>query len=58
MARLLGDGVRLNLLSLEALSAAELLGAELCLAVEDENPHLLAAAAARDAPFRVIGAGV
>ena len=54
MARLLDDGVRLNLLSLEALAAAEHLGAELCLAVVDENPQLLAAARSRGTPTRLI----
>lgn len=43
MARLLDGGVRLNLMSLEALAAAEQQGAELCLAAVDENPSLLAA---------------
>lgn len=57
MARLLDHGVRLNLLSLEALAAAERLGAELCLAVEDENPPLLAAARDRGRPTRVIDGG-
>src|SRR5438105_10694718 len=32
MARLLSEGVRLNLMSLEALAATEHLGAELCVA--------------------------
>ncbi len=54
MARLLDDGVRLNLMSLEALAAAEQRGAELCLAAIDENPQLLAAAAARGTPARLI----
>jgi hypothetical protein len=47
MARLLDGGVRLNLLALEALAAAEHLGAELCLADVDDNPPLRSAAAAR-----------
>ena len=55
MARLLDEGVRLNLMSLEALAAAEHQVAELCLATADEHPHLLAAAAARGAPARVVG---
>jgi hypothetical protein len=54
MARLLDAGVRLNLLSLEALAAAERQGAELCLAAADENPQLLSAAAARGTPARLI----
>lgn len=54
MARLLDGGVRLNLMSLEALAAAEHQGAELCLAAIDENPQLLAAASARGTPSRLI----
>ena len=54
MARLLDDGVRLNLMSLEALAAVEQQGAELCLAAVDENPQLLAAAAFRGRPVRLI----
>ena len=55
MARLVNEGVRLNLMSLEALAAAQHLGAELCLAVADENPPLRAAAEARTAVVRVFG---
>jgi hypothetical protein len=55
MARLLGEGVKLNLVSLEALAAAEHADAELCLAETDENPQLLASAAARGTPARLIG---
>ena len=47
MADLLRTGERLNLLSLEALAAAEHLDATICLATEDDNPPLLAAAASR-----------
>ncbi|HEX3841937.1 MAG TPA: hypothetical protein VHU85_14180 [Acidimicrobiales bacterium] len=54
MARLLDEGVRLNLMSLEALAAAELLGAELCLAAIDENPPLIDAALARGMPARLV----
>ena len=54
MARLLGDGLRLNLMSLEALSAAERLGAELCLAADDENPQLIAAARRRNTQVRIL----
>lgn len=54
MARLLDGGVRLNLMSLEALAAAEHQDAELCLAAIDENPQLLAAARARGTPARLI----
>ena len=55
MAQLLEEGVRLNLLSLEALAAAERRRCELCLAAADENPQLLAAAAARGVPARLVG---
>jgi hypothetical protein len=55
MARLVDQGVRLNLMSLEALAAAEHIGAELCLAVADENPPLLATAQARSTPTRLVG---
>jgi hypothetical protein len=54
MAQLLGDGVRLNLLSLEALAAAEQTGAELCLAAADDNVPLLTAASARGTAVRVV----
>ncbi len=54
MARLVDDGVRLNLMSLEALAAAEYLEADLCLAVADENPPLLAAANARTTALRLL----
>jgi hypothetical protein len=54
MARLVDDGVRLNLMSLEALAAAEHLEAELCLAAADENPPLLAAARTRIAAVRLL----
>jgi hypothetical protein len=54
MARLLEDGVRLNLLSLEALAAAEHQNAELCLATGDHNPTLLAAAAGRGTRARLV----
>ena len=55
MAKLLQDGVRLNLMSLEALAAAESRRAELCLAAADENPQLLDAAASRGTPARLVG---
>jgi hypothetical protein len=55
MARLVDDGVRLNLMSLEALAAAEHLEAELCLAVADENPLLVEAAQARTTAVRLLG---
>jgi hypothetical protein len=55
MAQLLQDGVHLNLMSLEALAAAEGQGAELCLATADENPQLLDAAASRGTRSRLVG---
>lgn len=55
MAALLRAGVRLNLLSLEALAAVEHLGAELCLAGADRNEPLLAATAERGLAVRVVG---
>lgn len=54
MARLVDEGVRLNLMSLEALAAAEHLGAELCLARADMNPPLLAAARSRPIAIRIL----
>ena len=54
MARLVDDGVRLNLMSLEALAAAEHLEADLCLAAADENPPLLTAARTRTTTFRLL----
>ncbi len=54
MARLLADGVRLNLLSFEALAAAEHLDAEICLATADDNAPLRAAAKLRRVPLRRI----
>ena len=54
IAQLLSDGVRLNLMSLEALAAAEQLGAEICLAIADENPQLIAAAQQRGIPTRLV----
>ena len=47
MADLIADGVRLNLMSLEALAAAEHLGAEICLAEVNYNPPFIEAAARR-----------
>lgn len=52
MAGLLAGGARLNLLSLEALAAAEVVGATICLDPVDENPPLVAAAAARGRALR------
>jgi hypothetical protein len=55
MAQLLQEGAGLNLMSLEALAAAEDQGAELCLAAADENLQLLEAAASRGTPARLVG---
>lgn len=55
MAQLIGAGVRLNLMSLEALAAAEHLDAEICLAVADDNAQLVAAAKKRDVRIRFVG---
>lgn len=44
MAELVHGGLRLNLLSLEALAAARELSAEICLAEHDDNRPLRAAA--------------
>lgn len=55
MAKLISSGVRLDLLSLEALAAAEHHGAELCLAVADLNPPLRDAADQRGVPIRLVG---
>jgi hypothetical protein len=54
MAELLASGVRLNLLSLEALATAESLGADLCLAASDTNPPLIEAANRRGVSVRII----
>jgi hypothetical protein len=56
MARLVTGGIRLNLLSLEALAAAGHLGAELCLAPVDDNRRLVRAAAVRGVPSRLVAA--
>jgi hypothetical protein len=54
MASLIANGVRLNLLSLEALAAAEMLDAEICLAEADNNPTLLEAASLRGVSVRLV----
>ncbi len=54
MAQILADGERLNLLSLEALAAAEHLGAEMWLGVDDQNPPLIDAAARRGVTVKLI----
>ena len=45
-------GIRLNLLSLEAVAAARHLGAEICLAAADDNKPLVDAARRLDIPVR------
>jgi hypothetical protein len=54
MASLITDGLRLNLLSLEALAAAEMLDAEICMAEADNNPTLLEAASLRGVSVRLV----
>ena len=54
MAQVLNDGLRLNLMSLEALTAAHRHAAELCMAATDENPQLLSAASYLGIPARLI----
>ncbi len=54
MADLVASGSRLNLLSLEALAAAEHLGAEICLATGDNNPPLCQAADHRGTALRLV----
>lgn len=54
MAELLRDGHRLNLMSLEALAAAERVDAELCLTPADDNPPLRRAARARGRMLRIV----
>lgn len=54
MAHLLGDGHRLNLLSLEALAAAEHLDARICLAEDDANPPLVDAARRRGVAVEIV----
>jgi hypothetical protein len=54
MARLVAEGSRLNLLSLEAIAAAEHLGARICLASDDLNAPLVGEAAHRGIPVEVV----
>jgi hypothetical protein len=55
MARLLGGGVRLNLMSLEALAAADYQNAEICLAPADDNVPLRETAVQLGIPVRLVG---
>lgn len=52
MGKLLNGGVRLNLLSLEAIAAAVHLDAEICLDVADDNGPLMGAAQRLEIPVR------
>lgn len=52
MAALVHAGARVNLLSLEALAAARQLPAEICLAEQDDNAPLRAAASIFDVTVR------
>jgi len=54
MGQLITAGVRLNLLSLEALASAQHLGAEICLAEQDANEPLALAAHASGVPLRIV----
>lgn len=54
MAELVHAGARLNLLSLEALAAARRLSAEICLAEQDDNEPLRAAASAFEVTVRSV----
>lgn len=54
MGQLVHSGVRLNLLSLEALAAAQHLSGEICLAEADDNPTLRAACNATGVTVRII----
>jgi len=54
MAQVLADGHRLGLVSLEALAAAEEVGATICLATLDDNRALAAAAEARGIAVRQV----
>lgn len=55
MGELVHSGARLNLLSLEALAAAQQLSAEICLAEVDDNAPLRSAAAAFGITVRTVG---
>ena len=57
MAKLAADGRRLNLLSLEALAAAQSLSAELWLSPASRDSPLHTEAPNADVPVRIIGQG-
>lgn len=52
MGDLASRGIRLNLLSLEAVAAARHLGSDICLAAADDNKPLVDAARSLDIPVR------
>ena len=52
MGELASHGIRLNLLSLEAVAAARRLGSEICLAAADDNKPLVHVAHRLDIPVR------
>lgn len=54
MGTLVGSGERLNLLSLEAITAARHLDAEICLAADDDNAPLRSSARRLGIPVRII----
>lgn len=54
MGELVRDGTRLNLLSLEALAAARVLGAEICCAQGNDNEPLQDAARTHAIPVRSV----
>jgi hypothetical protein len=54
MGQLIAEGVRLDLVSLEALAAARHLSAEICLAALDGNAALQAAAPGVSVPVRIL----
>jgi hypothetical protein len=54
MGRLVGEGARLNVMSLEALAAAIHLDAEIHLSERGRNPKLVAAAEERGIPVRLV----
>ena len=56
MAEVLSGGLRLNLLSLEAIAAARVLNAEICLAPADRNEALMDAARTLGVSVRIIEA--
>ena len=54
MAELLSGGLRLNLLSLEAIAAAQAIDAHICLATADRNDALTDAAQALGLTVRTV----